>query len=35
MIAVCGGQDMDDAHNLTPLVDAIGLLMWPGLSPLW
>eukprot|EP00802_Teleaulax_amphioxeia_P005592 Tamp_05596.p1 GENE.Tamp_05596~~Tamp_05596.p1 ORF type:complete len:201 (+),score=21.78 Tamp_05596:722-1324(+) len=23
-------QDMDDAHNLTPLVDAIGLLMWPG-----
>jgi hypothetical protein len=26
-------QDMDDAHNLTPLIDAIGLLLWPGLCP--
>ena len=23
-------QDLADSHNLTPLVDAVGLLMWPG-----
>jgi hypothetical protein len=28
-------QDMDDAHNLTPLIDAMGLLLWPGRCPMY
>lgn len=33
--AGCLVQDLDDCYNLTPLVDAIGLLIWPGVTKCW